>query len=179
MEALDWSRGSEEAERESAGESADWLASHPSTVCRRCHTPEQLSFVGALWRPDDAKACPLSILYDTTSKKLIMELIRANPHWNVKLDRGPALERRLHPLRWEGMEVQCRYRGRKRVSLNWRFVSAAHNWLIDDACRIWTLQFFSDHTATLFASFLCTNKHNTMNGFDCAAFPLELSSFSL
>ncbi len=46
-----------------------------------------LPFIVARWRPDAAAVCPLSVLCNSTSKRLITELIRANPVWgNAKLD---------------------------------------------------------------------------------------------
>lgn len=140
-----------------AGESAGESASHPSTACGRCHSPEQLSFMGALRRSDDAEACPLSILCNTTSKKLIMELIRANPHWNVKLDRGWLLRDVF--ILWE--EKVWKYSaGTEEGKCVKQNASTAP--CIRTACRIWTPQTSSKSYSFLFPSSLLSNKHNSM-----------------
>lgn len=79
-------RGSDEGER---------LTQNPSTGWSR----KQLFLRVALRRPAGAEKGPFCVSCNSTSKRLIKELIRANLLWNLKLDRGWLLWDGLHPSR--------------------------------------------------------------------------------
>lgn len=61
-------------------QAASWLAGLESS--------DRFPLQTALRGPEDAEVCPLCVLSNSTSKRLVKKLIRATPRWKSELDRG-------------------------------------------------------------------------------------------